>query len=60
MWKTGETVPRPGMFAFVRYVQDERETTPPKNRERVVALDEGQVFPVVRSQSRAAWYCALI
>ena len=55
MYKTGDTAPTTGRYAFVRYT-DGTTTPSPTPEERIIPLSQGETFPPIRSTNKAAWW----
>ncbi|WP_224366242.1 YjzC family protein [Hyalangium versicolor] len=54
-FKTGAKCETKGIYTFDRYV-DDPQTPLPTDNERNIPLDEGDTFPPIKSQGRAAWW----
>ena len=54
-FKTGEKCETRGIYAFVRYVDNQQAPAPTRD-EREIPLDKGDTFPPIKSQNKAAWW----
>lgn len=53
MYRTGETSPRTGSYAWVQYTDGTR-SPPPTAREMVIPLSKGETFPPIKSSGKGA------
>lgn len=54
-FKTGETSPSEATFRFDGYT-DNTWTPAPTEEEKEIPMDEGDVFPPIRSTKKACWW----
>lgn len=58
-FKTGDAVPQPGTYRFVRYADGGPAYPRPDEREAMVYLKQNDQFPIIRSSNRkAVWQIA--
>jgi hypothetical protein len=54
-FKTGQTNPASGSFAFDGYI-DGTTTPAPTAAERVIPLSKDETFPPIKSANKGAWW----
>jgi hypothetical protein len=55
-YKTGEVVPKTGIYRFVGYVDFNSRAAPPHDDELELRLNAGDAFPLVPSTKESAFW----